>query len=563
MSAKDTKCLIISDFNCDIFAAFLNNDQDAPKVQSVLSPFNQLYQALTQKENSFRKTKPDYSVVWTQPENAIESFNKVINYRNISMDILFEEVDEFSSLLIKNAEIVKALFVPTWTTPPFLRGWGMLDIKSRHGISNILNRMNLRLTDNLKSKSNIFLFDIQRWISAAKNAYNPKLWYMAKIPFGNEVFEQAVKDVKAAIRGIEGFAKKLIILDLDDTLWGGILGDIGWENLTLGGHDHIGEAFSDFQRALKSMKNRGILLGIVSKNEEPIALEAIEKHPEMILKLEDFAAWKINWNDKALNIVNIVNELNLGIQSVVFIDDNPIEQARVKEALPDVYVPEWPEDKMLYKSALLSLRCFDSPSTSNEDLRKTQLYVEERQRQNLKRKLHSFDDWLATLDMRIIYEELNKANLQRTAQLFNKTNQMNLSTRRITEQELLEWASKEEHKLWTFKVSDRVGDYGLTGIVSLLSKKKIGYIIDFILSCRVMGRKVEETMLHTVIQHARSLGLNEVHALHRPTSKNMPCFRFFKNSGFQHFKKEKLFIWKLSREYLIPEYIKLEYLKTV
>ena len=143
---------------------------------------------------------------------------------------------------------------------------------------------------------------------------------------------------------------------------------MGWEKIRLGGDDHIGEGFVDFQRAIRSLKHRGILLGIVSKNEESVALEAIEKHPEMILRLKDFVSWRINWQDKAQNIVDILAELRLGPQSVVFIDDNPVERDRIKNAIPEVFVPEWPMDKMLYTSTLLGLNCFDSPSISKEDL---------------------------------------------------------------------------------------------------------------------------------------------------------------------------------------------------
>src|SRR5262249_53417094 len=158
-------------------------------------------------------------------------------------------------------------------------------------------------------------------------------WYLGKIPFSNDVFKDAVSDVKTAIRGLSGQSKKLVILDLDDTLWGGIVGDIGWQDLVLGGHHPIGESLVDFQKELKALKNRGILLAVVSKNEESIALEAIRNHPEMVIKERDLVGWRINWNDKAANIADLVRELNIGLDSVVFVDDNPVERARVREAL--------------------------------------------------------------------------------------------------------------------------------------------------------------------------------------------------------------------------------------
>jgi FkbH-like protein len=268
-------------------------------------------------------------------------------------------------------------------------------------------------------------------------AFNPRLWYLGKVPFGNELFKAAVRDLKASLRGIQGQARKLVILDLDDTLWGGIVGDVGWRKLVLGGHDPAGEALVDFQHELKALTRHGIVLAIVSKNEESVALEAIREHPEMILRKDDFANWRINWEDKAKNIAELTADLNLGLDSTVFIDDNPVERARVREALPEVLVPDWPEDKRLYPHALRSLDCFDKPAISEEDRRRQQMYVIERKRTELKIQVGSVEGWLQTLDLIVKTEPLNAANVGRLTQLLNKTNQMNLSTRRMIEQEFL------------------------------------------------------------------------------------------------------------------------------
>ena len=186
--------------------------------------------------------------------------------------------------------------------------------------------------------------------------------------------------MKAALRAVRGQSRKVVICDLDDTLWGGIVGDAGWENLRLGGHDPVGEAFADFQRELKALTRRGIILAMVSKNTEAVALEAIEKHPEMQLRKDDFAAWRINWDDKAQNIADLMEELNLGLDSAVFLDDNPVERARISEALPEVLVPNLPRDKMLFASTLRKLNCFDSATVSSEDRKRAAFYNAERDR---------------------------------------------------------------------------------------------------------------------------------------------------------------------------------------
>ncbi|MBI3874569.1 MAG: HAD-IIIC family phosphatase [Verrucomicrobia bacterium] len=340
-------------------------------------------------------------------------------------------------------------------------------------------------------------------------------------------------DVKAAIRGLRGMARRLVVLDLDDTLWGGIVGDVGWENVQLGGHDPVGEAFQDFQRALKALTRRGIVLGIVSKNTESVALDAIRQNSEMILRDSDFAGWRINWSDKAQNMADLAAELNLGLQSIVFIDDNPVERARVREALPEVLVPEWPESPLLYVSALQSLRCFDAPAVSREDAARTQSYVSDRQRADLKKQAGSLDEWLKSLGIKVTVEPLSPANLKRATQLLNKTNQFNLATRRLTEPELDAWAKQPSRRAWAFRVADKFGDAGLTGLASLEVRDGVAHVVDFLLSCRVLGRKVEETMIAWLVARAKEFNAAEVRAEYLPTPKNKPVLEFWQRSGFE------------------------------
>lgn len=558
MNKENFRCVLISDFNVDVFSGYLSNDEALPLVDTTVAPFGQVMPLLMQEDLEYWQGGFDFTVIWTRPEAVINSFNNLLAYKNQSIEDILSEVDQFASLLLNICDKIQAIFVPTWTLPPFMRGFGMLDMKKDMGIANTLMQMNLRLSEKIDHSSNIYLLDAQKWVAAVgKYAYNPRLWYRGKIAFGNDVYKEAVKDIKFALEGVQGNSKKLIILDLDNTLWGGVVGDLGWENIILGGHDPVGEAYLDFQSALKSLTNRGVLLGIVSKNEEATALEAINSHPEMVLKLNDFAGWKINWQDKAQNIVDLVSDINLGLQSAVFIDDNPVEQARVRDALPEVLVPEWPADSMLYKSTLLGLRCFDTPSISKEDMERTRMYANEQQRNELRKSFSSLDEWLNGLEIKIKIEELNEVNLQRAAQLLNKTNQLNLTARRMTEKELLDWAKGDKRKLWTFRVSDKLGDSGLTGIISLELKNDYCQVVDFILSCRVIGRKVEETMVFTAIQYAKKMGLKNVKAEYIPTPKNKPCLEFWEKSGFEISGSEYSFIWNLEKDYNLPHQVEI------
>jgi FkbH-like protein len=212
---------------------------------------------------------------------------------------------------------------------------------------------------------------------------------------------------------------------------------------------------------------------------------------------------------------------------------------------------------MLYKSSLLKLRCFDVQSISEEDIKKTKMYVSEGKRNKLRRSIGSLETWLKDLQIKVKIEELNHSNSTRTAQLLNKTNQMNLSTRRMTEAELDAWVQLTGHKLWTFRVSDKFGDSGLTGIVSLEIEDAVGKIVDFVLSCRVMGRKIEETMLYTVMEYAQSTGLNKVYANYQSTAKNKPCLDFFINTVPKFEQTGSSFSWNLKNPYPVPDSLEI------
>jgi FkbH-like protein len=549
-----SKGVLVSDFTIDELANHFEALPGAVGLQAQVAPFGQVVQVLMQGPDP---DAADFAVVWTRPESAIPSFARIRSFETVDVSALADEVDQFCELVARGAARYRFVFVPTWTLPHYDRGLGLLDAREG-GAARALAAMNLRLMDNLAKTPNVYVLDAQRWLSAAgKNACSPKLWYLGKIPFSSEVFAEAARDIQAAVGALGGEARKLLVLDLDDTLWGGIVGDVGWENLRLGGHDGLGEAFADFQHAVKNLTRRGIVLAVVSKNEEATALEAIRSHPEMVLREDAFVAHRINWRDKAQNILEIAKELNLGLQSVVFIDDNPVERARVREALPEVLVPEWPEDKHLYRSALASLRCFDTPSISKEDQERTALYAAERQREKLQASVGSMEEWLKSLGIVVTGEPVGPSNLARTVQLLNKTNQLNLSTRRLTEAELLEWVGGPGRSLWTINVSDRFGDAGLTGIVSVEVEGAEAKIVDFVLSCRVMGRRVEDTMVHVAVERARAQGAQRVVAHFRPTAKNKPCLSFWQGSGFANDGGER-FSWDSSKPYALPDVVRLE-----
>jgi FkbH-like protein len=556
MTKDPVRCLLIADSTIDGLAPFLAAEADAPPIQTQVAPFGQVTPVLLDGDLACWRFEPEVAVVWTRPQAAIPSFARLLACERVNPEDLLAEVDRFAEQLRVAARRVRALFVPTWTWPAHDRGLGLLNLDVTVGSAYHLMRMNARLAEAVRADRNIHLLDAGRWLAlGGPAACNPKLWFLGKIAFGPEVFKHAAADIKAAVRALKGLARKLVVLDLDDTLWGGVVGDIGWENLKLGGHDHLGEAFRAFQRALQALTNRGVVLGIVSKNTEAVALEAIDRHPEMVLRRRHFAGWRINWQDKAQNLIDLTAELNLGLEAVVFIDDNPAERARVREALPQVLVPEWPADKLLYEKALGELTCFDAPTLSAEDQARTRMYAAERERNAARSSAQSVEEYLASLALEVTVERLAPANLARAAQLLNKTNQMNLTTRRLTEGQLLAWAQAEGQFTHVFRVRDRFDDYGLTGIASLKREGGTAILADFVLSCRVLGRGVEQVMLSTMAECARSVGSRRLVAHYLPTERNGPCKSFFDDhSGFARLG-ESGYVWELSRAYPAPGHV--------
>lgn len=533
---------IVTDTNCDILARFLANGTEQPAISVETSPYGQAMQVLLDDNHPFWHQKYDFLLIWIQPGLVESDF------------VLFQE------LLSQRATKHAAVFVPSFFLPPWEMPHSISDFK-RGGKEHNLIAMNHSLIETGSKLSNCFVLPTHRWLATlAGNPFSPKLWFATKQLYSNTVFLQVAKELKAAILALKGASRKLLILDLDNTLWGGEVGELGWNQINLGGVDPVGEAFVSFQKIIKQLKDRGILLAIVSKNEESVALEVMDKHPAMILRKEDFVSWRINWNDKAENVKQILNEVHLTPESAVFIDDSPAERGRVASAFPSLLVPDFKNDPTAYALLLTELNCFDKPSQTKEDLERTQMIIQDKKRNDLKTSVSSLNDWIQSLGIKCVVEPLNPDNLVRATQLLNKTNQMNLSSQRLTEQELLDWSSQATNSLITFRVQDKFGDYGLTGILGISHKQSDLVLEHYLLSCRVMGRQIEETMLGVAQQIARKNHCTRIVAKYAHTDRNLPCFNFFKSCGFFKQMDSDTFVWDLEAQSpTSPSHVTLEW----
>lgn len=541
---------VIADFNPAPLAGFLRRAATVDAVD--VAPFGQVYQALQDTTKT-----PWARVVWTLPEKTIASFARAFALEEIDPATCLAEVDAFADALIA-ASGKGYLFVASWCLPPSYRGYGILEWRPGLGLQHLLAQMNLRLAERLAPHSNIYVLSAERWLHGHAPAEAPKMWYATKVPFVAEVFERAAAEVLAAVAAITGTSRRLILLDLDNTLWGGVIGETGWEGIRLGGHDHVGEAFKDFQRELKALSQCGIQLALVSKNDASVALEAFDHHPEMLLRRDDLAGWRINWHDKAENIAALAEELNLGLASMVFIDDNPAERDRVAQAHPSLLVPDWPTDPTQYVQALRALACFDVAAMSREDRTRKTMYVAERSRRDSQHEVGSSDAWLQRLATRLTISPIVAANRARVTQLFNKTNQLNLATRRLSEAEILAWAAQENHELMAVSATDQFGDMGLIGVISIAVEGEHAQLVDFILSCRIMGRMVEETLLHVAATRAQARGANVLSITYVPTARNRPTREVLEKAGLMEVREHQFMI-DLAAGYAKPEHVQIAF----
>ena len=557
-SAHDV--VLISDFNLDLLKRFLSQiEEETDQGRVHLAPYGQWRQALMEKAG-WRDAAPSPDLfVWVQPHAACPSFARLLYSEDMAPGDIEMEVDAFCELLLSIKDTARSLLVPSWMRPASHRGAGLLDFRLPGGLSRALLEMNTRLARNLERAGNAYVLDANQWLHWSDgDPHDPRAWFFTKSPFAPGVYRRAAAAVKAARDTLRGASKKLLIVDLDETIWGGIVGEIGWEKLQVGGHNPSGEAYQEFQRTIKALNRRGVLLAIASKNDPKNVEDAFEHHPEMILRTSDFAARRINWRDKAQNIVEIVDELGLGLDSAVFLDDNPAERARVREALPDVYVPDLPDDKMRYAGFLLSLACFDTPAITQEDRERTAMYAQAHARTKTRGAMSSIQEWVRSLNTRLNIDRLNAANLVRAVQLLNKTNQMNLTTRRMSESELLAWTAVPGNAFFTVRARDRFGDLGLVGLLGMTSSGPVALVTDFVLSCRVLGRLIEETLLAWTIVQAKTEGTGYVEAVLTETPRNGPCRDFFLHSGMEMIAPHR-FRWATSRLMPFPDGIAVEF----
>ena len=383
----------------------------------------------------------------------------------------------------------------------------------------------------VESKNSIYLFDLADTIAeiGRKQFYSNKMWYMSSMPYSRDGLNAVVNEIDRVLGSAFETRKKIIALDLDNTLWGGVIGEDGVEGIELSDHKE-GQRYYDFQRQLLEMKNRGIVLGIVSKNNEDDAEAAIRNHPAMLLRDEEFVSRKINWKNKAVNLKTMEGELNLTEGGFIFIDDNPVERETVKGECPDMLVPDFPADttELLEFAEGIWFDYCRPLRVLGEDLKKTQMYQNEAKRKQEMSESLNLDDYIAKLEMVADIHRMRDSELERVVQLINKTNQFNVTTKRYTQAEVEEIAANPDNAIYVVYSSDKYGDSGLISVIILFGSNVEVRIDTFLMSCRVMGRKLEDVILNELTAKYQKRMIGEF----VPTAKNAPVRELFDRLGF-------------------------------
>jgi len=441
--------------------------------------------------------------------------------------------------------------------PPVETLFGSLDRALPGTLRNLIDAINRELAGFVRSSGDVLL-DVAGLAETVGLAdwQNTQLWNMAKFSFSDQMIPLYADHVARTVAALRGKSGKVLVLDLDNTVWGGVIGDDGLEGIKVAQGDARGEAHLAVQRLALDLRQRGIVLAVSSKNTDEVAREPFLKHPEMLLKLDHIAVFQANWNDKATNIQAIAEELSLGLDSLVFLDDNPVERGLVRKLLPQVRVPELPEDPAWYARTLAAAGYFEAIAFASEDLKRAGFYQDNAKRANLQKQVGGVDAYLASLDMTITFQPFDVTGRARIVQLINKSNQYNLTTRRYTDPEVAD--AQNDPAVFTLQVrlADIFGDNGMICVVICRPGETGVWNIDtWLMSCRVLGRKVEHMVLREVLQHARAAGVKKLNGIYKPTDRNQLVVDHYARLGFAKVAEEEsgLTQWELLVEGADPE----------
>jgi FkbH-like protein len=544
----------------DILEIFLLEGGIEPEFYE--SEYNQYYNELAFENDPLKRFAPDVIFIHTTGVN-IHNYPSLLDTREDVKKKLDDEFAAYSYLWGRASAIYGCPIIQNNFENPFLRPLGNLDFSDYRGKTSYLRALNERFAAHALENPNFYIHDIHHlsaWLGLER-WFNRKDWYSYKLALAFECIPAFAQNLAAIIKAIFGNTKKALVLDLDNTLWGGVIGDDGADQIKIGNDTAVGEAHWELQAYLLQLRDRGILLTVSSKNDYQNAREGFN-HPHTVLKFEDFAAFQANWEPKSENIKTIANQVNIGIDSLVFLDDNPSERELVMQQLPEVTVPDVGNDIENYAVILDRSGLFEPISISNEDLNRARYYEANATRNAMQSHFLDYGKYLDSLEMSAKVLSFEPKSFDRITQLTNKTNQFNLTTRRYTNAEIEAIAQDPNMIGLSGHLKDKFGDNGLVSVVIATRRSHQVEIDLWLMSCRVLKRDMELAMFDALVARARRDGTTEVIGKYLPTKKNGMVADLYSLLGFENIKtlQDGETHWRLSipsKQALLNSHIKV------
>lgn len=503
------------------------------------SDYNQYYEDAVFKNERLERFKPDIIYIHTSNRN-IETYPPMSADDDDVNRLIDDVVKKFSQIWDTLSMTYKCPIIQNNFEMPFYRIMGNKDASDIHGRVNFLTRLNLNFYKYAQSHENFYICDLN-YISAdygLREWADPFYWHMYKYALNVSAIPYLSFNVANIIKSIYGKNKKGFVLDLDNTLWGGVIGDDGVEALEIGPEESIGQAYAEFQKYLKDYKQFGVILNIASKNDRANALSGLN-HPDNILTPADFVVIQANWDSKDMNFVKISKELDLLPESLIFVDDNPAERHIVTNQIKGVVAPEIGEIHH-YIQNIDHGGYFEVTTFSADDQKRSEMYKENMQRAKLQAEFSNYSEYLISLQMKAVIKPFEPILTARIAQLTNKSNQFNLTTKRYTQAEIEEIAENDNYITLYGRLTDRFGD---NGVVSVVIGHKVGcecQIDLWIMSCRVLKRNMEFAMMDSLVKKCKDAGMSTIHGYYYPTAKNSMVKDFYKLQGFTEIYKDDM-----------------------
>lgn len=525
--------------------------------------FNAYAQEILDQNSRLYHFRPDILLLAVQTRDVTP--NLWHNFTGLSSDqvtnAIRQVVNDFRELVEAFRRGSQAHVILHMLEIPGSPSKGILDAQCETGQIEAIRQINRELIHLAKEYPGVYLLDYDALIARHGRVswHDERKWLTMRLPIASTCLIHLVNEWLRFIHPLTGKICKALVTDLDNTLWGGVIGEDGMQGLKLGA-EYSGAAYRAIQQVMFDLYQRGIILAVCSKNNSAEAMEVIEKHPDMLLGPHHFAALRINWGDKAQNLREIAAELNIGLDAMAFVDDNPVERQWIRDQLPEVTVIDLPDDPIACAQTLRDSPVFERLNVSVEDSQRGRYYAEQRMRSELQQGTASLEKFYYSLQMEVDIAEVTPETIARVAQLTQKTNQFNLTTRRYTEQQIADMAADPAWRVYSARVCDRFGDNGLVGVAITRRQGLLCQIDTFLLSCRVIGRTVETAFLSALTRQAQIEGAQRLVGWFLPTSKNAPARDFYSRHGFSCVEEQNgqsRWEFDLSRaEIAMPDWIK-------